>query len=47
MSRSMTSNIAKWMETLILKVHMGVLERKVNAFMVDDAETKIGTIRYI
>ena len=36
-----------WMETLLLKVCIGMLEWKVNAFMVDDAATKIGTIRYI
>ena len=47
MSKSMTSDISKCMETLLLKVRMGMLEWKVNAFMVDDATTKIGTFRYV
>lgn len=47
MSRSMTSDISKWMETLLLKVRMGMLEWKLNAFMVDDAAAEIGAIRYI
>jgi hypothetical protein len=45
MSRSMTFDIAKWME-ILLKVHMVMLEWKLNAFMVDDVATKIGATRY-
>ena len=47
MLRSMTLNIGKWMETLLLKVHMCMLEWKLNACMVGDATTEIGAIRYI
>ena len=47
MSRSMTSDISKWMETLLIKVHMGMLEWNLNAFMVDDATVEIGAIKYI
>ena len=47
MSRSMTLDIAKWMETLLLKVRMGMLEWKLNEFMVDDAVAEIGAIRYV
>lgn len=41
MSRSMTSDITKWMEMLLLKVRMGMLEWKLNAFMVDDAAAQV------
>jgi len=47
MSRFMTSDITKWMEMLLLKVHMGMLEWKLNAFMEDDVVVEIGAIRYI
>ena len=47
MLRSMSSDIYKWMETLLLKVRMGMLEWKLNAFIVDDAMAYIGEIRYI
>lgn len=47
MLTSMTSDISKWMETLLLKVRMGMLEWNLNAFMVYDAAMEIGAIRYI
>ena len=47
MSIFMTSVISKWMETLLLKVYMDKMEWNLNSFMVDDAMTKIGAMRYI
>ncbi len=47
MSRSTTLDIMRWMETLLLKVRMGMLEWKLNAFMVDDVAAEIIAIMYV
>ena len=44
MLKSMTSNIAKQIETLFLKVYISMLEWKLNAFIIDDVITKISVI---